>query len=208
MNPENQRRDDEAGLDRRTYLQIAGGVAIAGGAAGCLGSARAKEVQYGYGGDPMVLDAESLSTDSVDLTVESEPNDTCTNANPIATDTEVSGTLEPAGVDWFGFDVESGTSFDIVFDRVPETGVTGVVVYGPGCEYQQLRQVGTDRQVRLTTTASESGTHTVEIVDVNDADGDYTVAIDTGSLDTDPTPTPEDDYGEAGYGEAGYGGVA
>ncbi|QCC50347.1 hypothetical protein [Halapricum salinum] len=200
-------RDEKTGIDRRTYLQIAGGAAIVGGAAGCLGGARAEEVRYGYGGERYVLDSTALDAESLNLTAESEPNDACADANPIELDTDISGTLETAGVDWYSFDLSADTAFEVVFDRIPETGVTGVVVYGPNCEFMQLRQVGTSQSVRLAATASEAGTYTVEVTDINSADGEYTVAVDTGSYNT-PTPTPEDDYGEAGFGEAGYGGTA
>jgi len=202
-----ERDEKKAALDRRTYLQIAGGAAIVGGIAGCLGGARAEEVRYGYGGERYVLDSAALESDSLNLTAESEPNDACANANPVSTDTEITGSLESAGVDWYSFDLSADTAFEVVFDRVPETGVTGVVVYGPNCDFMQLRQVGTSQSVRLAATASEAGTYTVEITDINGANGEYSVAIDTGSYDT-TTPTPEDDYGEAGYGEAGYGGTA
>ena len=202
-----ERDEKTAALDRRTYLRIAGGAAIVGGMAGCLGETRAEEVRYGYGGERYVLDSATLESNSLNLTAESEPNDACTNANPIELDTDISGSLEAAGVDWYSFDLSADTAFEVVVDRVPETGVTGVVVYGPDCDFLQLRQVGTSQSVRLAATASEAGTYTVEVTDINSADGEYTVAIDTGSYDTS-TPTPEDDYGEAGYGEAGYGGTA
>jgi hypothetical protein len=200
-----ERDEKKETLDRRTYLQIASGAAIVGGMAGCLGNARAQETRYGYGGERYVLDSTALDAESLNLTAESEPNDACIDANPIALDTDISGTLESAGVDWYGFDLAADTAFEVVFDRVPETGVTGVIVYGPDCDFLQLRQVGTTKSVRLAAAAAEAGTYKVQIVDVNSADGEYTVAIDTGSYDT---TTPEDDYGEAGYGEAGYGGTA
>jgi cell division septation protein DedD len=72
---------------------------------------------------------------------------------------------------------------------VPSTGVTSVVLYGPGCTFKTLRQVGTESQIQISATAQESGTHYVEIVDVQEGDGDYTMRVDTGSSTATPTPT-------------------
>jgi len=225
-------RDDGDSIDRRTYLALAGATLGTATLAGCLGGDddEDRQVHFGYGGGPFML---SVGSAALAAASESEPNDACANAAPIATDTTVSGTLEAAGVDWFGVDLEAGEEYEVRFDRAPTTGVTSVVLYGPGCTFQTLRQVGTDREISIDATADEAGTYYVEVVDIQESDGDYSLRVDTGSSTATPTPTPTttstqtptatdtatstptptatpvvDEYGEQGYGQYGYGGVS
>jgi len=189
---DNNSADDGDRIDRRTCLKVAG--AAVGGAALATGfdldtddvADAGSQLHFGYGGGPiLVAGASALATG------ESEVNDASANADPIDTDTEVSGTLETAGVDWFAFDATAEESFDVVFDRVSADGVTSVVVYGPDCGFLGLRQVGTDRQVAIPETPVETGTHYVEVVDVQAGDGDYTLQVVTdGSATATETATP------------------
>lgn len=188
------RTDGDDSIDRRTYLQLAGATAGAAALAGCGdlldgGSSGDTTLHFGYGGGPFLL---SASTAAALAASESEPNDACANANPIDLDTDVGGTLESAGVDWYSVDLSAGDEVDVLFDRVPSTGVTNVVLYGPDCTFLTLRQVGTDQQIGLSLTAEESGTHYVEVADVEEAAGDYAVRVDTGQTTATPSPTPTD----------------
>lgn len=227
---------DDGRIDRRTYLALAGAALGTATVAGCLGGGDGpdggKEIRFGYGGGPFMLAAGSMALAAAS---EEEPNDACENAQPVSADTDISGTLEAAGVDWYGVDLAAGEDYDVVFDRVSSTGVTNVVLYGPGCTFKTLRQVGTEKQISVGATADESGTHYVEIVDVQQGDGDYSLRVDTGSSTATATATPSptdtatatpsptdtatatpsptattvaDEYGEQGYGEYGYGGVS
>ncbi|MEF8856365.1 MAG: hypothetical protein V5A44_12830 [Haloarculaceae archaeon] len=217
-----ERDDSENSMDRRSYLALAG-AALGATAAGCLGGADGpdsdRRLRFGYGGGPYLFAAGSAALAAA--ASESEPNDACANAQAVSPDTDVSATLESSGVDWFGVDLAAGEEYEVVYDRAPATGVTSVVLYGPNCAFETMRQVGTDRQVSIGATARESGIHYVEIVDVQQGDGDYTVRVDTGSATATRTPTPTDtatatpaattiadEYGEQGYGEYGYGGVS
>ena len=110
-------------------------------------------MQYGYGGDPVVLDAEALASESLTLTAESEPNDAMVNANPIATDTEVTGSLEPAGADWYAVELASDTGWrvaafgtnvldeEIVAEVIPSAEFGGSFV-APGAQRQLSVEVG------------------------------------------------------------------
>jgi hypothetical protein len=209
--------DDEHTIDRRTYLTLAGATVGTAAIAGCSGggATSANELRYGFGGAPVVLAAGSTA---LQASSEAEPNDACGDATPIATDTTVSGTLDAADVDWYSVDLAAEEPFDVVFDRTATDGVTNVVISGPDCSFKTLRQVGSAQETRVSATADEAGIHYVEVVDINQGDGDYTVRVDTGQETTPtatptptPTPTPtavEDDYGEQGYGAYGYGGTA
>ena len=180
---------DDGGIDRRTYLALAGAALGTATLAGCLGgndTPEDRQVHFGYGGGPFML---AVGSAALAAAGESEPNDACANASPITTDTTVSGTLESAGVDWFGFDLGAGEEYEVRFDRVPATGVTSVVLYGPGCTFETLRQVGTDREISLGATADEAGTYYVEVVDIQQGDGDYSLYVDTGSSTTTSTET-------------------
>jgi len=191
-------------MDRRTYLVLtgaaAGTAALSGVSPGRVG-ATDSNLRYGYGGVPILVPVESTTTDEV------EPNDACATADAIASNAAVAGSLEPAGVDWYSIDLAAGDEVDVVFDRVSETGVTGVVAYGPGCAFQTLRQVGTPREIAVTVTAETTGTHYVEIVDVEEGDGDYSMLIEPTDAVTSPTEVDPEEYGEQAYGQYGYGGI-
>jgi len=182
-------REDGDGIDRRTYLALAGAALGTATVAGCLGgddTPADRQVHFGYGGGPFML---AVGSAALAAASESEPNDACANASSIATDTTVSGTLESAGVDWFGFDLDAGEEYEVRFDRVPAKGVTSVVLYGPGCTFETLRQVGTDKEISIGATADEAGTYYVEVVDIQQGDGDYSLYVDTGGSTTTSTET-------------------
>jgi hypothetical protein len=209
--------EDPVKLNRRSVLMLAGATAGTTAMAGCssgetVSGAVETQVRYGFGGVAVLVSATSSALVSAG---EAEPNDACADATAIETDTTVSGTLQQATVDWFAVELTAGDRFDIVFSRVPSDGVTNLVVSGPGCTFKTLRQVGTGQEVRVSATADETGTHYVEIVDIEEGSGDYSVRVDTDPTTTPTptptptsTPTPVDEYGEQGYGEYGFGGSA
>jgi len=236
MTDETEADDESDRIDRRTYLKLAAVAAGTGAATSALGgdlledaADAASEIHFGYGGGPILVAAASALAGG-----ESEVNDACATADPISTDTDIAATLEAAGADWYAFDATAGDEFEVVFDRAATDGITSVVVYGPDCSFLGLRQVGTGRQVSIPETPVESGTHYVEVADVQASSGDYTLqvvtdgsatptatptpsptATDTPSPTPTATPTPSptatevvDEYGEQGYGEHGYGGAA
>jgi len=97
-------------------------------------------------------------------------------------------------------------------------GVSSVVLYGPDSDYKDLVFVGIDDPARVVETAATTGTHFVEVVDVQRSKGAYSLALTADSDSGTPTqtatatPTPtatplDDDYGTQTYGEYGYGGV-
>jgi len=225
-------RDSEAkGAMSRRAMLIATGAATAS-VAGCVGtggtddSAQLQSLAvYGYGGDQVMASTPETVTVS-----ESEPNDNRTEAMAISLGTKVDGKLDSAEVDWFGFDANSGQRVVIEFSREATNGVTSIILYGPDGDFQGLVYAGTEDPVHVIETLDKSGTHYVEIVDIQDSEGAYTLTLTTDSESTTGTPTPsptptptptatatptptptstpvEDDYAEQKYGEYGYGGV-
>lgn len=211
--------DSEEGnlkMSRRGMLLATGTVtaSLVGRASGNRTS-RDVEVQplnvYGYGG------REVLSKSSEVATVEeTEPNDQRSTAMEVSLGTKVNATLETASVDWFAFDAQSGVTVVAEFSRSSTDGVTSVILYGPDGDYIDLVFVGTDQPVSVVETIGTSGTHYVEVVDIQRSKGKYSLALTTGSgTDTgtetgSETPTAtetEDDYGEQAYGGQTYGGI-
>lgn len=234
---DDERREKHARLDRRTYLTLAAAVAGGAATAGCANlpggadrprSGEASQLRFGYGGAPLLLLAGSAGAAAAS---EVEPNDACATATPVRPNETVTGTLDAAEVDWFAVDLAADEAFDVVFDRASASGVTNVAVYGPDCGFLTLRQVGTDREVSVPAHTDGAGTYFVEIVDVEEGDGEYAVRVEPERTTATPTVTPTttptasptptasdtpsptatavaDEYGEQGYGEYGYGGVA
>ncbi|GGL55838.1 carbohydrate-binding protein [Halocalculus aciditolerans] len=178
-------------LERRSYLTLAGVAAASiGGLAGCSGvidgdTAAGTVAAYGYGGAPMQVSAATLAATAI---AESEPNDRLGTATAIRTDADVSATLDAAEVDWYRFSVDG--DFDVVFDRDAATGITGVVVYDDAGEMLDLRYVGADAPAAVTETDA-SGTYYVEIVNIQESAGSYTLRIDTAATPTTTTTTTE-----------------
>jgi hypothetical protein len=181
--------EDRIQLDRRSYLLMAGTAAAS--IAGCTGEssppAMALEMNppttYGYGG------TKALSQTAVTTvtTEETEPNDDRKEATQVSTGTEISGDLSTAEVDWYTVDVAAGDDIIVDFDRSSDSGVTAVVLYGPNGDYLNLVYVGNGDVVRLEETARESGAHFVEVIDVQEGSGAYTLGIYANEA---PTPTP------------------
>lgn len=213
--------DSEPGsrFNRRTYLQLAGGVAAT---AGCVGrqGAGSPETQLrvlklvGYGG-AMVTTGTSFQAVEAG-TSEVEPNDTRADATPILKNQEVSGRLEADEVDWYAFDAEAGEPLTVRLDRQNRSGVSLLALYDPDGTFEN--QVYLSGGITpLETTAATAGTYFVQVVDVEDGASPYTLTVEGNPDETPtstptPTPTPttteqDDDYGEQGYGEFGFGGV-
>jgi len=140
---------------------------------------------YGYGGQPVMTKASQTVTVS-----ESEPNDRQKEAMKIDFDTEIQGNLEQADVDWFAFDGESGQTVVAEFSRAATEGVTSLILYGPDGDSQDLRFIGTSQPVQLEETLETTGTHYIEVVDVQKSSGDYTLTLTTESDTSTATPTP------------------
>ena len=148
---------------------------------------------YGYGGTPIrttqSISTASTSTTSTALqlatTTETESNDDRSEASNVGVDVEVSGTLEPAEVDWFAFDLAQGQRVSATLDRQRERGVTAFIVYGPDGKYRDLVYLGNGKPSVLTVEATTAGTHYAEVVDIQSGDGKYTLTIETVLSDGD-----------------------
>ena len=186
---------DRVEIGRRSYLKMVGVAATTASAsvAGCTGSANdVARVQpmsaFGYGGAAVLQQSSSL-----DLSVsESEPNDTQATAMALDLGATVSGTLTESEVDWYAVDATSGRELVVDFDRAVKTGVTAVIVYDTEGDWSNLRYLGASGAVTVRSPVEESGTHYVQVVNVQDGSGDYTLAVsqsDDGATTETPTAT-------------------
>jgi hypothetical protein len=231
--------DEGSGLDpfgRRAYLGGLAGAATTAALAGCIGgddsppsdSITSGSAAFGYGGAPVLAMSASVAT-----TAESEPNDDRSAATTLTRGVELSGELTTAEVDWFSLGYTAGDTMTVTFDRKNGKGTAALVVYAPDGSNLHVEYVGSSRAVTVEKTVPTDGTYFVQLVDVGDAEGSYTLLVEGGSspdggetttptatatptptetTTATPTPTgtplPEDDYGEQGYGDLGYGGTA
>ncbi|ELZ80493.1 PPC domain-containing protein (plasmid) [Haloferax larsenii] len=194
---------DRLSFSRRSYLLMAGSAVASAAAAGCLGSddsaslpqeMRPVQAVFGYGGETMTMtESSSLSgtqPNSLSVASESESNDTRATADPVSVGTAVTGTLDSAEVDWFAFDVTAGQTVTVTLDRVPTSGITSLILYGPGGEYVDLVYVGTDTPATVDIDdAAVSGTYYAQVVDVQQGSGDYELTIADGASSGDTTTT-------------------
>jgi len=216
---------NSSGLDRRSYLAVAAGLASA---AGCLGTGRADDGTHvrvpkmiGYGGVVLAPSVSSVTLATSDS--ESEPNDTRVTATPIQTGVDVKGQLNPAEGDWFAFDAAGGATLTVQLAKEGKTGVVSLVAYDTSGSFVDEVYVSSDAPVDLEFVAAETGTYFVQIVDVESGNSAYELRVDTtggettatATETTTPTPTPtetatatDNEYGLLGYGEYGYGGTA
>jgi hypothetical protein len=186
---------DRVEIGRRSYLKMVGVAATTASAsvAGCTGTASdVARVQpmsaFGYGGAAVLQQSSSL-----DLSVgESEPNDTQATAMALDLGATVSGTLTESEVDWYAVDATSGRELVVDFDRAVKTGVTAVIIYDTEGDWSNLRYLGASGAVTVRSPVEESGTYYVQVINVQDGSGDYTLAVsqsDDGATTETPTAT-------------------
>lgn len=210
MAPEQDRSETDSpgegttAVSRRSYLAIAGAaVASAAGLAGGerdavdVPAATRPVTTYGYGGGPVVrersLSAATAATASLAAAsvAESEPNDTMGEATLVSTGATASGTLESAGVDWWAVDLAAGDRLDVTVERAADTGVVAAATYDPNGDNLDVRYVGSGQPTTIDVdSAPTSGRHYVELVDVQQGDGDYALQFGDGSGSSTATPTP------------------
>jgi len=211
-------------LSRRSYVTLSAlaGIPALGFFDGEPGGEETVEVQvkelFGYGG---TLYATSTTTQTL-MTTETdidEPNDTISEATPIAADVDVNGYLTEGDVDWFAFDLAAGDGITARLDFESDLGVVGLVLYDADGDFVDERYLSAS-QGYVDYTAGSTGTHFAQVVDVEADAGSYVIRISTGegtgteTATATPTETTiatvteiDDEYGEQGYGEYGYGGV-
>ncbi|RXK50250.1 hypothetical protein [Halorientalis pallida] len=208
--------DDDAadvGLGRRDYLKAAGLATLgAAGTAGCVGDdddapERPRKQRFGYGGVP--VGAGSVVAVGA-ATAEQEPNDVRIDATLVAKNTAVTGTLAAGEVDWYAVGVTADEPLTVEYATADETGVSLVAIYDDGGNFLDQVYASSATPVELAETAATDGTYYVQVVDIEDGGGSYTVTINSPIASTTETPTtttPSDSYGTQGYGEYGYGGT-
>ncbi|WP_424016918.1 hypothetical protein ACOZ4N_13660 [Halorientalis pallida] len=213
---------DDSRIGRRDWLKLAGLATLgAAGAAGCVGDdteapERPRERRFGYGGVP--VGAASVAAVGT-ATAEQEPNDVRADATPVAKNTAIAGTLAAGEVDWYAVSVTAGEPLTVEYATADATGVSLVAIYDDGGNFLDQVYASSSTPVELAETATSDGTCYVQIVDVEDGGGSYTVTVhsatdattETPTTTTEvpqtTTPTASDSYGTQGYGEYGYGGT-
>jgi hypothetical protein len=171
-------------LDRRSFMFLSGGVATAA-VTGALGGAsepakgaeKAAPTLHGYGGRQALDGTTVPNTLSAETLTQTEENAERENAMEIPTGTLVEAELDPATVDWFVFDVNEGDPITVDYNRSNAVGVTGLVLYGPDGSFKDKTWVGTDSLTQLSHTVSETGQCHVQVLDVEDGDGSYTLTV-------------------------------
>jgi hypothetical protein len=177
-------------MSRRSYLKLAGlsAASILGFATLAQDESRARATMtgYTYGGTPLLSVA---GTETPTAIQEVEPNDDRDEAMLVDPNVPVTGTLVDNEVDWYAVGVSSGDDLVVEFERARDSGVTAVVLYGPDGEFLNQRYVGTGDPVSVTETAPKDGVHYVEIVDIADGIGEYSIVLGDGTASPTPTPT-------------------
>ncbi|ELZ19970.1 alpha beta-propellor repeat-containing integrin [Halosimplex carlsbadense 2-9-1] len=139
---------------------------------------------FTYDGTPLVAVESAQAPTAIR---EVEPNDSRDEAMLIGLNVPVTGTLAYKEVDWYAVEVSSGDAFVVEFERAEASGITAVVLYGPGGQFLDQRYVGHNEPVSVTETASTDGVHYVQVVDIADGIDEYSIAVRDGT--TSPTPT-------------------
>ncbi|WP_299265588.1 hypothetical protein [Halorientalis sp.] len=187
-----QQTDDETELARRTLLKGTGLAAVgATVVAGCLGSdddpEQPVERQFGYGGVPVgAAGAGSVAAASA-ATAEQEPNDARADATVVQKDTAISGTLDIGEVDWYAVDVTTGEQLTVEYTTQDHAGVAVVAIYSDGGDFEDQVYASATAPVELTETTTTDGQYYIQVVDVEDGSGDYTVTVRSGTTETQTT---------------------
>lgn len=202
----------EESIPRRSYLKFAGVTVASLGASLTAGVSETRarqtgteiqvEKQYGFGGKPLT-ETTTVLAESQSIASESEPNDTRSEATPIDTGVDVSGTLDSGEVDWFAFNLSSDTTATVEFSKERSSGVTLLAFYDVDGSFVDRIYLSASGPVSLSATTSESGTHYAQVVDIEDGSSAYTLRVESSSSST----SDDIDYGMQGYGEDGYGGL-
>ena len=184
----------DAGVGRRGYLKLAG-LATLGvvGAAGCVGDdedapERPREQRFGYGGVP--VGAGSVAAANV-ATAEQEPNDARVDATVVQKNTSITGTLDIGEVDWYAVDVSTGEQLTVEYTTQDDAGVAVVAIYGDGGDFADQVYASAKAPVKLTETTTTDGQYYIQVVDVEDGSGDYTLTVNSGTTTETPTTTTE-----------------
>ena len=207
-------------LDRRSYMLLAGGAAAAaatGGVASASASASGTQISqpdiYGYGGRSLLPDSDqtTLLSNAVSQTItQTEENEEREQAMEIAAGVQVDAILDPATVDWFVFDATAGDLITVEYDRDTNSGLTGILLYGPDGRFKEKLYVATGNVHTMRTLAEESGEHFLQVIEVKNGDGPYSFSILLDESDDDDDDGDDSDDGDGGDdgddGDDGHGG--
>lgn len=180
---EDESVDDRIAPLRRDYIKLtAAGAAAIGVVAGgdLLRSEETKTLLYGYGG-------VGIAAAATDTETESEPNDHRADADPVAVNTAVDGSLDPQEVDWYS--VTTSSLVAVSFERTSGDGVAAVALYDGSGQFLNQVHVVTDGPVSIPAPAVETDRYLIEVVDVESGDGSYTFTAMAETETTTETPT-------------------
>lgn len=196
-------------LNRRKSLKV-GAAAIAGlltgssigsDTVGAVPSSTAEITQpsvnsYG-GGNTLTEESLMVGSDQSRMLAQTEDNEEIETALEVSPGTTIEATLEPKTVDWITFPAASGDPIEVEYQRSDPQGVTGIILYGPEGNFDELIYAGSDSPVSLGSVASEAGSHFVQIVDVQEGDGDYALTVRLDSDGSDGDVSAQSPYGDA-----------
>jgi hypothetical protein len=185
----------EDAMDRRTYLQAAGGIATFGlgdglpGLSGTRDPTRplvtdvAEPELYGYGGRPVgtgggttVAAGGRAPTDTVRAGEAVEHAATASSGERVGSD------LDAGGPDWYVLEAGRNDPIHLTYDGGDAAGTTALFLYGPGGELRERVSAGRGHSEVLFGVADSGGTHLVQAVDVGRDGGEYTLDVRTGDL--------------------------
>jgi hypothetical protein len=109
----------------------------------------------------------------------------------------VTGPLTPGDTDWFAFEA-ADEEITIEYTRPTDVGITVLALFD-AAGYIVGHQFTRGQQTVSLSETTTAGTYFVQIVNIEDGDGEYTVTVRSEST--------ESTYGVQGYGEYGYGGT-
>ncbi|PSP32655.1 hypothetical protein BRC64_05955 [Halobacteriales archaeon QH_10_67_22] len=146
----------------------------------------AVEQRYGYGGAPVAASSAALA---VAAASESEPNDTKSNATGISRAETVEGSLSGAEVDWYAFDAADGETVTVTYETTASSGVSSVALYDAEENFRDQIYASAPSTVELSDSTTE-GTNFVQVLNVENGEGDYTIRVDPAGENDSTTPTP------------------
>mgnify|MGYP000335402745 CR=1 FL=1 len=184
-------REASGTMDRRTYLKTAGGLAALGSGAATDGGSFGDVTPWrtrvrtpnvaGFGGTN-ALPGGSTTTVAPASAVgaaSSEPSGDLAVATS-DDDGEASATLEPRESDWVTVDLSRNEPVTVAYEG-DAVGATAFFLYGPAGRLQARRYSDQSVERDLVGTASRSGTHVVQAVDLPGGDGSYDVTLQSAS---------------------------
>ena len=159
-------------------MKLAGAAAVS--LAGCTGkegpTAGGAAARFGYGGEPAV----TSQLTAIDVSEIAEDTDIVNSATSLTIDTPLSTTLSPGSSDLFAFKPD-GKDVTARFTPDSDTGVTALGMFDPDGELLSQAYASSNAPVYLPESLLASGTHYLQVMDVSQSGGDYSLNVSADS---------------------------